>query len=140
MATITIKNVGTIKNIENQKLKRNLLTSLKKLNAFWSYDISSVTVKTVSDETLIEKSLIHLEIEDINKLFTIFPYKKIREVWKTRLCRQEPYYHGTNSMLAYMYFNIKNPDRYLKTIATKNIKTIKKNADEWFNATYGDSF
>ena len=119
------------------KIKNDLLNSLKKLNAFWSYNVSGISEKTISDEIFIEKSLIHLDITDLNKLFLLFPYRKIREVWKNQLCIQEPYYHGLNTMLAYLYFNIKNPDRYLKTIGNKHLKSIKQRSDEWFNATYG---
>jgi len=89
---------------------------------------------------LIEKSLVHLDIDDLKKLFSIFSHKKIREVWKNQLCLQEPYYHGLNTMLAYLYFDIKNPDKYLKTINNKHLKEIRHRSDEWFSATYGKDF
>jgi hypothetical protein len=110
------------------------------MNAFWSYNASDISEKTISDELFIEKSLVHLDIGDLKKLFLLFPYKKIREVWKQQLCIQEPYYHELNTMLAYLYFDIKNPDRYLKTISKKNIKLLKQRSDEWSNATYGKKF
>ena len=110
------------------------------MNAFWSYNSYGISEETISDEMLIEKSLIHLDIDEITKLFSIFPFKKIKEVWKNQLCIQEPYYHGLNTMLAYLYFDIKNPDRYLKTISKRNLKSIKQCSDEWFSATYGESF
>ena len=122
------------------KIKSNLLNRLKKMNAFWSYNASDISEKTISDELFIEKSLVHLDIGDLKKLFLLFPYKKIRDVWKQQLCIQEPYYHELNTMLAYLYFDIKNPDRYLKTISKKNIKLLKQRSDEWFNATYGKNF
>ena len=102
------------------------------MNAFWSYNSSGISEKTISDEMLIEKSLIHLDIDEITKLFSIFPFKKIKEVWKNQLCIQEPYYHGLNTMLAYLYFDIKNPDRYLKTISKRNLKSIKQRSDEHY--------
>ena len=126
--------------MEKLEIKSNLLNSLKKLNAFWSYNASGISKDTISDEMLIEKSLVHLDIADLKELFMLFPYKKIREVWKTQLCTQEPYYHGLNTMLAYLYFDIKNPDRYLKTISNKHLKSIKQRSDEWFSATYGKDF
>jgi hypothetical protein len=46
-------------------LKNAILNSLKKLNAFWSYNNSDISEKTISDEMLIEKSLIHLDIDDM---------------------------------------------------------------------------
>jgi len=126
--------------MDKQKIKLDLLYALKKMNAFWSYNAFDVTEKTVGDELFIEKSLIHLDIDDLKKLFFLFPRKKIKEVWKNQLCIQEPYYHGLNTMLAYLYFDIKNPDRYLKTISNRNLKSIKQRADEWFSATYGEDF
>jgi hypothetical protein len=126
--------------INKQIIKKDLLDSLKKMNAFWSYDTSSVSMQTINDDTLIEKVLIHLDIPDIKKLFLLFPYQKIKEVWKNQLCIQDPYYHGINTMLAYLYFNIKKPDRYLKTISNKHLNSIKQRADEWFNTTYGKDF
>jgi hypothetical protein len=119
------------------KIKSNLVDSLKKLNAFWSYQNSGISGKTISDEMLIEKSLIHLDIDDLKKLFFLFPHKKIREVWKNQLCIQDPYYHELNVMLAYLYFNIKKPDRYLKKVSNNHLKSIKQRADEWFNKEYG---
>jgi len=125
---------------DKQKMKSDLLNSLKGLNAFWSYNTSDVSEKTISDDMLIEKSLVHLDIADLKKLFFLFPYKKIKEVWKSQLCIQEPYYHGLNTMLAYLYFDIKNPDRYLKIISNRNLKSLKQRSDEWFSATYGKGF
>jgi hypothetical protein len=43
-------------------------------------------------------------------------------------------------MLAYLYFNIKKPDNYLKKVSNKNLKSIKQSADEWFNKEYGKDF
>jgi hypothetical protein len=122
------------------KIKSNIFNLLIKLNAFWSYNISDVSEQNIKDELLIEKSLIHLDINDLNKLFMLFPYKKIREVWKNQLCIQDPYYHELNIMLAYLYFNIKKPDRYLKTLCNRNLKIIKQRSDEWFNSANGKNF
>jgi len=126
--------------MDSKRSKSELLHTLKKMNAFWSYNASDVSEETVSDDMFIEKSLIHLDIADLKKLFFLFPYKKIKEVWKNQLCIQEPYYHGLNTMLAYLYFNIKNPDRYLKAISNRNLKSLKQRSDEWFSATYGEDF
>jgi len=122
------------------KVRSNLLNTLKKMNAFWSYNASDISKTTISDELFIEKSLVHLDIAELKKLFSLFPYQKIKEVWKNQLCTQEPYYHELNTMLAYLYFDIKNPNRYLKTISKRNIKSLKQRSDEWVNATYGKDF
>jgi hypothetical protein len=125
---------------DKQKVKNDLLNSLKEMNAFWSYNATDVSEKTISDDMLIEKSLVHLDIDEMKKLFSLFPYYKIKKVWKNQLCSQEPYYHGLNTMLAYLYFDIKNPNRYLKTLSKRNLKSLKQRSDEWFNATYGKGF
>jgi hypothetical protein len=126
--------------MDRERNKSELFCALKKMNAFWSYNAFDISEETVSDDMFIEKSLIHLDIDDLKKLFFLFPYKKIKEVWKNQLCIQEPYYHGLNTMLAYLYFDIKNPDRYLKTISNRNLKSLKQRSDEWFSATYGEDF
>jgi len=69
-----------------QKIKNNLLHTLQKLNAFWSYNAADISEHTVGDELFIEKSLRYLDIDDLKKLFLLYPHKKIKEVWKTQLC------------------------------------------------------
>lgn len=57
-------------------VKQELLAKLKQEHCFWSYNESSVN--EVSDEILIEKTLLHLDLEEINLLFQIFSFKKIK--------------------------------------------------------------
>jgi hypothetical protein len=59
----------------------------------------------IPDETLIEKTLIYLDLEEIDILFKIFPDERIRMVWKERILRQEPLYHNLNKFIAWFYFN-----------------------------------
>lgn len=105
-------------NIQNQLLSK-LITN----HRFWSYDMQKAV--DIPDEILIEKTLIYLDIDDINLLFQAFPYKKIKQVWLERLVIQGDYYASLNRLLAWMYFNIKNPDRYLKTIEYKHLKSLQ---------------
>jgi hypothetical protein len=116
------------------------MSELYNWNVFWSYPGNAVTVDNIDDEMLIEKVLTYLDLEDINKLFTLYSGQKIRHVWKTRLCVQEPFYHGLNCMLGSLYFDVKNPARYLKKIRNQHVKSIKQTADEWVGATYGENF
>jgi len=104
--------------------KKFLFNRLKKENAFWSYAPSSVLLKNMDDDTLIEKVLLHLDIDDINRLFALYPKAKIKKVWRTRLCPLEPYYNGLNRLFAYIYFDVKNPDRYIKRQSKKHIKEL----------------
>jgi len=88
---------------------------------YWSFNVNADT--PVPDDILIEKTLLYLDIEDINLLFTLFPRKKIKQVWRDRLVIQGDYYRRLNKLLAWMYFDIKNPDQYInKTIHQHLIK------------------
>jgi hypothetical protein len=80
-------------------------------HVYWSFDMSNFT--QIPDDILIEKTLLYLDIVDINRLFTLFPYKKIKQVWRNRLVIQGDYYRRLNKLLAWMYFDIKNPDQYI---------------------------
>ena len=97
-----------------------LISKLIKNKRFWSFKMSKNT--TISDDILIEKTLIYLDIEDINLLFSIYPYKKIKQVWLERIAIQGSFFVRLNRFLAWMYFHIKNPDRYLKIVENRHLK------------------
>ena len=80
----------------------SLFQKLLDQNAFWSYE--EPTYDNISDEFLIEKVIVHLDIDDINMLFVIFPEEKIREVWHKKIKSQDPYYHGLNHLMSWLYF------------------------------------
>jgi hypothetical protein len=77
----------------------------------WSYVKNP---KAIDDELLIEKALLYLEFEDLHKLSEIYPMHYLRDVWRERLVSQGAYYDILNWLLAAMFFDIKNPDKYLK--------------------------
>ena len=108
------------------EIKNLLFRRLQKENAFWNYEPESVSIEKMDDDMLIEKTLLHLDINDINCLFSIYSKEMIKKVWRTRLCPLEPYYNGLNRLIAYMYFDIKKPDRYIKTQSVKHIKELFK--------------
>ena len=89
--------------------RKILIEKLRKKNAFWSYN----DVKEINDDLLIEKVMLLLDIDDINKLFKIFDKGIIMKVWEDKILRQEPYYHGLNRFFAWFYFGIENPDEYI---------------------------
>jgi len=91
-------------------LKKRLLNRLKEEKAFWSYD----QVDEISNDNLIENVLLYLDLDDIEYLFLLYHKNQIRKVWKGRLLKQEPYYHDLNVFIASYYFNIKNPEKYIK--------------------------
>lgn len=103
-----------------QTIKEQLSKKLIERNRFWSYNLHPHTV--IPDDILIEKTLLYLDIDDINQLFVSFPYKKIKQVWRDRLVIQGAYFGRLNKLLAWMYFDIKNPEKYFKTTITQHIK------------------
>jgi hypothetical protein len=89
--------------------KHILFKKLKAKNAFWSYKKAD----EISDDLLIEKVMLMLDIDDINRLFEIFGKNLVRRVWKNRILRQEPFYHDLNRFYAWFYFDIENPDEFI---------------------------
>jgi len=57
-----------------ENVKEILTEKLMERNGFWSYDM--LQTNEVLDDILIEKTLLYLDIDDIDKLFTIYSYKK----------------------------------------------------------------
>lgn len=104
------------------KEKEILSKKLIERNSFWSYNMLQET--QVPDDVLIEKTLIYLDIDDINKLFAIYPYKKIKQVWRNRLVVQDDYFGKLNKLLAWLYFDIKNPEKYIKRTVNQHVKKL----------------
>jgi hypothetical protein len=107
---------------DKQKIKRYLNNRLISENVFWSFDKSSC--ENISDWNLIKYVLIHLDLEDINKLFEIFSKKKIKKVWLEELVPQGDFYINMNFCFALLYFGIKKPKQYLKTMETKHLQKL----------------
>lgn len=102
---------------------RHILTEqLEQEHCFWSMRPQSV--HDIPDDILIEKVLVYLDLADIDKLFTIFSPRKVKEVWLHHLVPQEEYYHNLNRFLAWWYFGIKQPDTYLKRMVTRHLNRI----------------
>lgn len=103
-------------------IKSGLYKKLKEENAFWSYDVSHI--EQIDDRTLIAKTLVHLDLSEINQLFEVFHFETIKKVWREELAISGEYYHSLNRFFAWWYFNIKDPDRYLKWIETRHINSL----------------
>ena len=108
--------------MKSQFNKEQLIEKLLKHHSFWSFDLQHLP--EINDDILIEKTLVYLDIEDINMLFKIFPHKKIKQVWLERLSVQGNYYARLNNFLAWMYFDIKQPEKYLKRIENRRFKSV----------------
>lgn len=94
-----------------EQKKKLLWRRLEKKGCVWSYVKHP---RAIDDELLIEKALLYLEFEDLHKLSEIYPMHYLRDVWRERLVSQGAYYDILNWLLAAMFFDIKNPDKYLK--------------------------
>jgi hypothetical protein len=116
--------------IDRNKIRQSLFRKLKREDAFWSYNPKSVTLRNCDDETLIYKSLVHLDIKEIDQLFTIYDKAMIKEVWERELCIQGDFYRRLNKFLAYYYFNIDDPKKHIRRIERKHLKNIEQRANK----------
>jgi hypothetical protein len=97
--------------------KQQLIGLLKQEQCFWSYSPDSID--NISDDILIEKVLLYLDMPEIDLLFQIYSYQKIKQVWLDKLIPQLDYYYSLNRFFAWYYFKSKRPDQYVKSMATR---------------------
>ncbi len=83
--------------------KKEIIDKLNEEKVFWSYDVQKGD--PIADEVLIEKTLVYLDLEEIDALFELFSYKKIKKVWLQKVKSQEPRLHNLNLFLGKWYFN-----------------------------------
>lgn len=98
----------------NEDVRMHLFRKLKEENCFWSYDVSKMD--EISDEALIEHVLLYLDINDIDLLFPLFGYKKVKRVWLDRVAPQGEMFRQYNILYAWYYFGVKRPEAYVKSI------------------------
>ena len=103
-----------------QNIKNELVRQLLEINAFWSY--TNISAENISEEELIEKTFIYLDLKDINRLFELYSREYIRKVWRDKMAVQGDYLFDLNVMIALYYFDIKQPEKYLKRVERKHIK------------------
>jgi hypothetical protein len=107
-----------------EQIKCTLLEKLKGENAFWSYDINSISLNNMCDEQLIALTMRYLDLEEIQQLFAIFSYKKIKNAWKNILVPEGEYLYTLNRFFAWYYFKAKQPDAYLKNLQTRHFNAL----------------
>lgn len=107
-------------------LKDELVNDLLQVNSFWSY--TNVTSENIPDEELIEKVFVKLDMADIDKLFELYPRNFIKKVWEEKMIIQGEYLFSLNVMIALYYFNIEQPEKYVKRIEKKHLKKILNSA------------
>jgi len=108
--------------IYKQRLKHELVKRLFEVNAFWSY--ADVSAENIPDEELIEKTFVNLDLSEIALLFELYPRDYIRRVWREKMAVQGDYLFNLNVMIALYYFNIKQPEKYLKRVEREHIKQM----------------
>ena len=96
--------------MSSEVVKQELLAKLKQEHCFWSYNENSI--KDIPDDMLIEKTLLHLDLDEISQLFLIYPFKKIKQVYTL------------NRFFAWYYFKVKKPDAYIKSMATRHLNKM----------------
>ena len=108
--------------MDKEKLRAHLIMQLKREHCFWSYDEDSV--KDIPDDILIEKVFIYLDLNDIDKLSHILTYKQIRLSWINNLIPLGERYYSLNRFLAWYYFQIKDPGKYVKSMMTRHFNKL----------------
>jgi hypothetical protein len=99
----------------------DLYDKLANQGFFWSYDKSA---GYPGDDLLTEHTLLYGEVEDISALFDIFKKEKIIDVWHRRIVPDERFY-GLNYYLAVIWFDIDEPEKYLKEVSKKHSRYEK---------------
>ena len=100
-------------------VKPYLIAKLKQEHCLWSYDNDSIN--DMPDDVLIELVMLYLDIDEINMLFSIFSYKKMKKAWIENVVAQGERYYNLNYFFAWYYFNVKRPRSYVKAMATRQL-------------------
>ena len=104
--------------LKNEK-KQQLIEELKKKHLFWSYNLSNNNTTTnLPDELVIEQTLFYADVDDILLLFIVFDKKQIKSIWRAKVIPDTRFY-ARNYYLAKIFFNIKNPQRYILPLQKK---------------------
>ena len=96
-----------------------LIEKLKQQHCLWSYENDSV--QDIPDDLLVELVMLYLDIEEINLLFQLFPYKTVKRAWIENVVAQGERYYNLNYFLAWYYFHAKRPRSYVKAMATRQL-------------------
>ena len=114
--------VRKLDTMSRSEVKYQLIDMLKAQNSFWSYAPSDW--QNIPDNMLIEKALIYLDLPQIDQLITIYGKNRVKSVFRERLIPQDEYLYTLNRFLAWYYFDVKQPDRYLRQQATRQLNKL----------------
>ena len=93
-----------------QSRKMSIVKKIKAAGGLWSYQ---GIPEHLDDDSIIEASLMHLELEDMPMLFDIWSKSHLKRIWKERMVSQGKRLNILNYILAVKIFKIKNPDKYI---------------------------
>ena len=96
--------------MDKDNIKMSLLEELRGKKIFWSFGASDQ--EKWSDEWLIEKVLLHSDLDSVYRLFEVYPENSIRAVWEKRLLPDKRQ-HSMNMLYAFLIFRIGNPESYV---------------------------
>ena len=101
-------------------IKPFLIQKLKQEHCLWSYVNDSI--QDIPDDVLVELVMLYLDIDEINLLFRLFDYKKVKRAWIENVVAQGERYYNLNYFFAWYYFHAKQPRSYVKSMATRQLK------------------
>jgi len=100
-------------------VKPYLIEKLKLEHCLWSYQ--SDTVQDIPDDVLVELVMLYLDIDEIDLLFQLFDYKTVKRAWIENVVAQGERYYNLNYFFAWYYFHAKQPRKYVKAMATRQL-------------------
>ena len=69
--------------MSHAKIKNQLLEALKAHNCLWSYDTSNL--QDMPDDMLIEKTLVYLDLPEIDQLIALYGKNHVKRVFREQL-------------------------------------------------------
>lgn len=91
--------------------KMAILEKVKSNGGLWSFD---GIPENLDDDSIIEAGLRHLDFEDMDLIFGIWPQARIKKIWKKRLVSEGKRMNTLNTLLGILFFDINNIDKYLE--------------------------
>ncbi|MBQ9410629.1 MAG: helix-turn-helix transcriptional regulator [Bacteroidales bacterium] len=97
-----------------QSRRMAILEKIKAAGGLWSYQ---GIPEHLDDDSIIEAALVHMDLEDMPMLLSIWSKSHLKRVWKERLVSQGKRMNILNYILAVKLFGVKHPDKYLARYA-----------------------
>lgn len=96
-----------------QSVKQKITDSLLKTGAFWSYDKTTLKAENISDNLLIENTLIYGDTAEIRLLFQVYSKSELLAVWTQRLLPDDRL-KKLNYWLAVCVFDIADTKKFIE--------------------------